>query len=237
MVLAGCRLGVAADVDVRSDGSGVVAVVFELSEALLDELDAIGVDPTAELMAVSAGDTGGWTVGRDVRDGGGMRLTLEREVDGPAGFGDALRDLTSGLSSDDPAMVVDLAVTVAEDGAAGVDGVAEFRSPATAGATLDGAPIGPSGAELAALVADAVAAQVVLTFPGVVGSSDADVVDGRTATWNLDVDVPRELTAVAAAPSLLSELLVPALIAAAVVVVAIGIAAVLVRRRRLRRAG
>ena len=231
MLLTGCRLGVVADVEVGSDGSGEVSVVLHLDEELLDELDAIGVDPTAELMTAAAEDTGEWTIERSFEEGIGMRLTLAREVDEPAGFGAALRELTADLSADDPGPVVDLEVTVADDGAARVDGNAEFRSPATAGATLDGEPVGPSGAELAASTADAVTSRVVVTFPGTIESSDADTVDGRTATWELEIGMPRALTAVAAAPSPFAGLLVPGLIAAALVIV-FGGGVALVRRRR-----
>lgn len=232
LLLTGCRLGVVTDVEVGSDGRGEVAVVLDLDEELLGELDAIGVDPTAELMTAAAEDTGEWTIERSFQEGVGMRLTLAREVDEPAGFGAALRELTAGLSADDPGPVVDLEVTVADDGAARVDGNAEFRPPATAGATLDGEPIGPSGAELAALTADAVTSRVVVTFPGPIESSDADTVDGRTATWELEVGMPRALTAVAAAPSPFAGLLVPGLIVAGLAIVVAGGAVALVRRRR-----
>lgn len=196
VVLAGCRLDVVADVTLEADGTGTVGVVFHLDEGLLDELDAVGVDPTAELEAAAL-DADDWELER-TSDGRDLTLTLERPVGDPDELGEALRELTSGLAPEDPALLVDIEVVLDDDGSSHLDGVTSFRPPATAGATLDGEPIGPSAQELQELVERAVAPVLLVTLPGRVERHDADELDGRTLRWEVPVASERSVTAQAA---------------------------------------
>jgi hypothetical protein len=198
-LLAGCRLDVVADAELRRDGGGRATLLLELDPALLDELDALGVDPTAELAAVGRVD--GWSVTRQSTDEDGLVVRLERDVADPAGIGAAYRELAAGLAPEDPAMLVDLDVTRADDGSSRVTGTVAFRPPATAGASLDGEPVGPSTERLAALTADAVHPRLVVTLPGGVREHDGDAASGRTITWWVPVGDERPVSAVAAPPA------------------------------------
>lgn len=198
VLAVGCRLDVVADTELQRDGSGRAALLFELDPALLAELDRLGVDPTAELAAT--GDVDAWTLRRQPSDAGGLVLRLERDVDDPAGIGDAYRELVEGLAADDPALLVDLEVTRGDDGSSRVGGTVAFRPPATAGATLDGEPVGPSAERLAALTAEAVHPRLVVTLPGALREHDGDSASGRTVTWWVPVGEDRPVTAVAAPP-------------------------------------
>jgi hypothetical protein len=232
LLLSGCRLDLAAVADVAADGSASVGLEVAFDPVLLDELDALGVDPTAELeVAVAA--TEGWTTSRTTADDGGLVVTVSREVAAAEDVGDAFRELAAGLSVDDPALLVDLEVAVDGEGGATVEGSGSFRAPATAGARLDGVPVGPSGEELATIVASSVVPTVRLTLPGPIDAHDGDVVDGRTITWELASD-PRPVTAVATPPAWWEGLGLPVVLVGGLVVLLVVLLAVglLVRRGR-----
>lgn len=238
VALAGCRLDLSARTDVRPDGSGVVAVEAVLDETSLDTLAELGVDPLAELAEVGgdAADDDGWRLHRESTERG-LLVRLEREVADGAAIGDAFRELTAGLADEDPALLVDLEVVVADDGGAQVRGTAGLRPPATSGMRLDGEPVGPHGDELAALTEDVVDARLVVRLPGEILTSDADGLDGREAVWRLPVGTSRSVTATAAAPSALARWWPwgtgGALAVAAGVVLLLGVGVAAARRRRL----
>jgi hypothetical protein len=200
VLLAGCRLDVTGELTIDRGGRADATVELAVDEATLAELDALGVDPTAELTA-AASRASAWQVTRERPEEGGLAVRLTRPSADAAAAADAFRELTAGLSNDDPALVVDLEVEVDDEGAVRLEGTAGFRPPATPGASIDGEPVGPDAAELAALTAEAVTARLVVRVPGTFVEHDADEVDGRTATWELAVGEPRAVRAVAAAPS------------------------------------
>jgi hypothetical protein len=228
VLATGCRFGVTAEVEVSRDGSGTAALVLELDAALLEELDELDVDPTAELSAVAAG-VPAWQLTREVGADDALRLTLRHEAGSPAALTEAFRELTAGLTDTDPALVVDLDLAVDDEGAAELDGTVQLRPPIGPGVVLDEA----AEAELAALTADTVEASLVVSLPGTVTASDADRVDGRTATWEVVPGEPRTLSATAAAPSRWSgELLAAAAVAGALLLLSAVTLALVVRRRR-----
>jgi hypothetical protein len=199
-VLSGCRLDVGADLTIARDGSARAAVELRIDRDALARLDDLGVDPTAELTAV-AGRATGWDVTRDTADDGALVVRLARTTTDAAGAAEAFRELSAGLADGDPALLIDLDLDVDEAGAVRLEGSAGFRPPATAGVTVDDTPVGPDAAELERLTADAVDARFSVTVPGALEEHDADVAEGRTATWELVPGVPRSVTAVASAPS------------------------------------
>jgi hypothetical protein len=199
LALTGCRLGVTADAEVAADGSGTAIVELRFDEELLDELDAIAVDPTLELEA-AAESSDGWTLERRP-DGEGLALVLRHEVEDAGGFGDAFRSLSAGLVGEDPGLLIDLEVLIEADGASSVTGTVGLRPPATAGASLDGTPIGPDAARLAELVRDHVDPRLQVTLPGRPVAHDADEVDGRTLVWEVPVDGERAISASASVPT------------------------------------
>ncbi len=231
----GCRLDVSAVIDVAADGSADVELAVELDEDLLEELDRLGVDPTAELAAVPAPR---WEVERRAGGDGGLTVTLHRSFDDAAHLGPQLRELTAGLADDDPAFDLDLDIEVDADGASVVEGRARLQGPADAGVAVDGDPVGPGPDELAEQVADAVEAAVTLRLPGAVATDTAGAVDGRSVTWQLGVDEEVEIAATGQPPATQLPLgwVTAGLAAVAAAVVAV-VAVVGVRRRRLSRAG
>jgi hypothetical protein len=200
VLLTGCRLDVTGALTIARDGRADATLELTVDEATLAELDALGVDPTAELAA-AASQAPGWEVTRERPDDGGLAVRLTHPSEDAAAAADAFRELTAGLADDDPALIVDLEVEVDDGGAVRLEGVAGFRPPATPGASIDGEPVGPDATELAALTAEAVTARLVVRVPGTFVEHDADEVDGRTATWELEIGDPQPVRAVAAAPT------------------------------------
>jgi hypothetical protein len=230
LVLTGCRFDVVADLVIERDGTGQASVELRIDADALAQLDQLGVDPTAELAA-AAGEVPAWEVVRRTEDDGSLTVRLSRTTAEPAAAAAALRELSEGLTPRDPALLVDLDLDLDEDGAVTVDGTAELRSPATAGASVDGTPVGPDREALARLVAEVVEARLSVTVPGEVLEHDADTLEGGTLTWELAPDVARDVRVVAAAPGAVPAwlLLVGAVV---VLVLALGVLAWRWRRRR-----
>lgn len=234
LALTGCRLGVGAEALVEADGSGAAVVVVTLDPALLDALDAAGVDPTAELEAAVAA-TDGWAVERTIADDGTLTVTVRHEVADATTIGDTFRELSAGLDEQDPALLVDIEVGVDEPGAAQVRGTAALRAPSTAGAIRDGEPVGPDEQELAELVTSSVDAELVVTLPGRIVHHDGDSADERSVRWALTQD-PRSIDAASQPPSWWQQIPIEAAVVAgaALLVVVLGVVVWLVVRRRRR---
>jgi hypothetical protein len=229
VLLAGCRLGIGAEVEVERDGSGTAAVAFDLDPELLDELDELGVDPTAELTA-AASQVPEWDLIRTVDEDGSLQVTLTREAVDPDALTEAFEELTAGLTDDDPALLVDLDLAVDDEGAATLSGSAQLRPPVGPGVVLDDEA---AATEFDARVAEAVDAVLTVTLPGPIEDDDADEVDGSTLTWRLPVGQERSVMATSAPPPWWSGtwLLVPG--AALLIVLSLAaLAWVVVRRRR-----
>jgi hypothetical protein len=205
LMLTGCRLDLVAEAVVDPGGGGRVAIATGFDTELLDQLDDLGIDPTADLEAVAA-STAGWETVRRTRDDGGLEVVATRAVDDVDAIGDVFRELSAGLSETDPALLIDLEVATDEDGGTQVGGNAAFRPPATAGVSLDGVEVGPDTQVLAALVANAVDAQLRIRFPGDVQRHDGDRLDGRTVTWALPSGSQVPVEATASPPSIWARL-------------------------------
>jgi hypothetical protein len=199
LLLTGCRLQLTAESVIDPDGSATVAVTAGFDESLLEELDALGIDPTAELEAAAA-STEGWEAVRVLRDDGGLEVVASRAVDDVAAIGEAFRELVSGLAETDPALLIDVEVTTDANGGTEVLGSASLRPPASAGLRLDDVEVGPDASELAALVATSVDAQLRIGFPGPVTDHDGARIEGRTVIWDLPADEVVGVRAAAAAP-------------------------------------
>ena len=232
VVLSGCRLDMGAEVVIGADGRGTAAVEFTLDGAMVAELDALEVDPTAELEA-AARAAPDWELRRERGDGGSLVLRLTRSVEDASELGEVFGELAAGLAPGDPALWLDLDVATGPEGEAELDGAARLEPPATVGAMIDGTALGPSGEELADLVADAVDARLTATLPGEVVEHNGDALDGRTVTWELAMG---EETAVRAdaAPAPWWRSLPAWLTPVATGLVVLGLVAVLVRRARRR---
>lgn len=229
VLLSGCRLDVVAGADVAADGSATVSLSLRMDDALLDELDELAIDPSVEIQALAT-ELEDWSLDRSVDDEQAVTLTLSREVDDPAEIGGAFRGLADGLASRDPALLLDVDVQVDDEGAATVSGGAAFRPPASAGAELDGEPLGPEADELAELTETALYPRLELTLPGQIQEHDADQVDGRTLTWEVPIGTTRELSATSEPPGLLETTWLWVAIGGGVVLL-LGLIVWLVRRR------
>jgi hypothetical protein len=100
---------------------------------------------------------------------------------------------------------LDLDIELGRRGEVDVTGTATVSPPRTTGVLLDGVPLGPADAELAALTAAAVRAVLVIAVPGRVVAHDADRIDGRRLEWDVPVGSVRSVTLVADAPSPLAR--------------------------------
>lgn len=221
VLLTGCRLDLAAEAVVDADGGGTVAVAAGFDAELLDRLDALGVDPTAELEAV-ASSLAGWEAVRELREGGGLEVLATRTVADAADIGDAFRDLSEGLSGADPALRVDLEVVRDGEGGTAVVGRAGLRPPETAGVGLDGVEVGPDAQELAALVARSVDAQLRIRLPGTVTDHDGDRLEDRTVVWDLPPGEEIDVRAAAEPPPWWAPISPAALIAVAAMLLLVG---------------
>jgi hypothetical protein len=199
LLLAGCRIDVGTDVAFDARGGGEVMVSVRIDGATLRELDRVGADPGLDVDLVLGSDSG-WTTGRRVDADGGLVLTYTRRFADGVEATALLRELSDGVAPQDPAVRLDVAIVTTSRGAVRIDGTGGISPPATIGVSLDDQVVGPSGDELAALVADAVRAELVIRVPGRIVAHDADVSDGQVARWSLPVGSSRPLLLAADGP-------------------------------------
>ncbi|MFP4149715.1 MAG: LppM family (lipo)protein [Nitriliruptoraceae bacterium] len=197
LILSGCRLDLVAPIEITPDGAATAGLSVRFDARMLAELDALGVDPTAELGAAVAADPA-WQLVRTREEGGELVVALTRRLPDPAAVGQVYRDLVAGLSPEDPALVLDVEVEPLEDGGHRVSGTALLRPPTTSGLEVDGEPIGPDAQELESLVAEHVTAAVEVRFPGEVVSHDGVALDRTSVRFDLEPGRSRALTAVGA---------------------------------------
>jgi hypothetical protein len=189
---------IATDIVVTRDGSGSLAVTVVLDEELYGALTADGFDPFAGLTG-TPGSSAGFRVA-SAADGRGVEVAASFPE--PQRLGRLVAQLGEGLSTGDPVVLDDFDLAVDPDGGARLSGRAGLRPPTTTG--VDGPGITFDGDALAALLdqpgQDGVRHDLRVVFPGEVVDADADIVDGRVATWRLPVTGLRSIRAVAAAP-------------------------------------
>ncbi|MFP4310821.1 MAG: LppM family (lipo)protein [Nitriliruptoraceae bacterium] len=239
LILSGCRLDLVAPIEITPNGAATAGLSVRFDARLLAELDALGVDPTAELGAAVAADPA-WQLVRTREEGGELVVALTRQLPDPAAVGQVYRDLVAGLSPEDPALVLDVEVEPLEDGGHRVSGTALLRPPATSGLEVDGEPIGPDAQELESLVAEHVTAAVEVRFPGEVVSHDGVALDRSSVRFDLEPGRSRALTAVGAPPAWWARLsldMTTWLVLAGGLVLLVGAGLVLSARRRATPAG
>lgn len=228
VLVAGCRLDLAGVVALDRDGSGVAAVTIRLDDALLDELDAVAIDPSAEVTAL-VGELEAWEFDRTVGDDLSVTYTLQRPFSDPAEVGEVFRQLSAGLSDDDPALLIDLEVGMDDEGGARVRGEVGFRAPSSIGAELDGETLGPPSDELLVLTQELVRPLLAVTLPGPIDTADADRVEGRTVTWAIPIDGTRSVSASSSPPGIHEQPWLWAVVAGLLLVASVAV--VLLRRR------
>jgi len=231
VALGGCRIDVGTDVAFDRTGGGEVALAVRIDGATLRQLDAAGVDPELD-VAVALGPDPAWGLTRTVDSDGGLVLTYRQRFADGAGATALIRELSADVAPQDPALRLELTVITTPAGSVRLAGTGAVSPPATLGVSIDDVPAGPSGAELAALVAEAVRAELVVHVPGRVVEHDADAVDGRTLRWALPVGEPRTIVLVADALPLWRR--APGALIAVSSVAALGGGAMVLRARRRR---
>jgi hypothetical protein len=226
VLASACQVRVGTDVRVATDGSGRLALTVALDQELADSLAGDGFDPFAGLDELPDG----WSVDRSEPDGG-QAVTLTADFDDPAGLSDRVAQLRSGLDEEDPLLLEDVQLDVAEDGGATFAAHAGFRPPSSTG--FDGGGVAFDGDDLATLLEErgdeVMRVDLRVTLPGHVVDGNADEVDGATATWALPVTELADVRAVGDPPRSRTWWLVGAAAAVGVAVGWIGYG--LVRRR------
>lgn len=234
VVLSGCRLDVVAPITLHADGTSTAGLTVRFDPRLLAELDALGVDPTAELSAVVAAEQA-WSLERTREEDGALAVAIRREVADDAELVATYAELSAGLAPTDPALELALAVDRDEAGGVTLSGTGGFRPPQGVGLEVDGAPVGEDAQALAALVDDAVEVALEVTMPGEVTAHDGVALDGSTVRVVLEPGVERRFSIRSDPPAWWSSLPVsPALLAGGVALLgAVTAAVLLVRRRRV----
>lgn len=232
VLLAGCQLRVATDVLVERDGGGQVELTLVVDDELRDLLREAGEDPAAGLGSGAQGAA--WTVEVvEEPDATGVRLSTSFAE--PAGLGDAVDALLSGLEPDDGAVLRDVRLSRDAEGGYRLALRAGIEPPAVVGT----APEDPSaprfdGDDLARLLAERGAevarADLRVTFPTSptveVGSG---TIEGTTVTVALPNDRLAEVVVTAPPPS---GLPLRETAAAAAVAAGLGLVVVTLLRRR-----
>lgn len=193
VVLSGCRLDVVAPITLHADGTSTAGLTVRFDPRLLAELDALGVDPTAELSAAVAAEEA-WSLVRTREDDGALTVALRREVADDTELEAVYAELSSGLADEDPALDLALDVDRDEQGGVTVSGTGGFRPPRGVGLEVDGEPIGEDAEALAALVADAVEVAIEVGMPGEVTAHDGVALDRSTVRVVLEPGVERRFS-------------------------------------------
>lgn len=237
VVLSGCRLDVVAPITLHADGTSTAGLTVRFDPRLLAELDALGVDPTAELSAVVAAQEA-WSLVRTRQDDGALTVAIRREVADDAELAATYAELSSGLSEQDPALELALEVDRDEQGGVTLSGTGGFRPPLGSGLEVDGEPVGDDAQTLAALVAEAVEVGLEVRMPGVVTAHDGVALDRSTVRVVLEPGAERAFSIRSDPPSWWSSLPLPLsapmlLGAVVLTIVAVGAVVLVVRRRRV----
>ncbi|MFO7961371.1 MAG: hypothetical protein R6U94_10535 [Nitriliruptoraceae bacterium] len=235
VVLSGCRLDVVAPITLHADGTSTAGVSARFDPRMLAELDALGVDPTAELSAAVAAEEA-WSLTRTRDEDGALTVAIRREVADDAELAATYAALSSGLAAGDPALELALEVDRDEEGGVTLSGTGHFRPPLGTGLEVDGVPVGEDAEALAALVAEAVEVGIEVRMPGVVAAHDGVALDRSTVRVDLEPGVERRFSIRSDPPPWWDSLPVgPAVLLAGVGLsaVVLGIVVLLVRRRRV----
>lgn len=234
LALSACQLRIGADIEVRSGGDGTFELLTAADGELVTMLAEAGVDLRTGLEeAVAAAPA--WEVEATETDDGGLELAFSTTFDDPTELEGLVEELHAGLDEEDGALLRDLTVDVADDGAVSFAADAGVLLPTSTG--VEGEDVAFDADDLEALIAERgdelVRADLRLTLPGPPVSHDADEVDGRNLVWRLPVGEMRPVSARSDAPEDRTLPVAIAVAAGALVIAALVVA--LVRRRGARR--
>jgi len=239
LLLFGCRMDLVAPIELHADGSAVAGLEARFDPRMLAELDALGVDPTAELAAAVAGDDA-WELTRTRQEDGGLTVALVRSVADARELPAIYAGLTAGLAADDPALEIELSRVEVADRRAALEGTAVFRPPSGSGLVVDGDALGEEGEELAGVVAEAVSVGIEVVLPGPVEEHDGFLLGRDTVRFEVEGAQPRPFAVTSAPPPWWSRIPTDGVVlpvGVGVVVALLGVALVLLGRRRANREG
>lgn len=184
LVLSACTIRIDLGVNVNEDESGTFDLFMGFDDDLrqLMEQGGGGELDLTEQLADAPDD---WTVEEYAEDGfEGMRISTDFESfdDLEAKLSEMSDDGGGGLGSD---MLSDFELVHEED---------EYRFRADVSGVDEGLTeaVGDSGGDVlggidASMMEDLFEIRFRLTLPGSIGANNADVVNGNTLTWNLDL--------------------------------------------------
>lgn len=229
VVLAGCELSLALDVDVARGGGGSVDLRIALDDELRTILEDAGVDVLRDLSAVQERNPD-WTITPEDTDAGGLQVSLEATFDDPDGFGALMEDLHRGLDADDPRITEGLRLERRDGGAIAFLGRVGLVPPTAPGARGEG--VGFDEEALERLITERgdefARYDVRVTLPASPREHDGDVVEGTSVTWRAPVGDLREVSAVSERPAVATGLV-------ALIVALVGFVAAFLATRLLRR--
>lgn len=115
VLCAGCRLGLAVDVEVDREGAGTLAVAVSADRELQELAADADADPLADLVEAGRALREGWRVG-DRTDGEGTRtVRLTARFADPEEFAALTDELVGALAADEVRLVHRLALDLDED--------------------------------------------------------------------------------------------------------------------------
>lgn len=230
LLLGACELSLASDIHIQPDGAGSFTFRAALDEELAALVEDAGIDATAGLR--EAADAGGWELDVDADDG--LDIELRAAFSDPEELRRLVERFHGGLDAEDAAILEDVRLTVADDGAVRFSARAGLRLPSSTGAEGDGVEF--DGDDLAQYLRtegrDALRVELRVVLPGPVRDHDGGRVDGEAVVWELP---PGELVGVSATSEAPAD---PTLMLAVATGLVVALAAagitVLLRRRRAR---
>jgi hypothetical protein len=202
VLLAGCELSLALDLDIERGGAGRATVTVALDDELERILDDAGVDVLAGLDAIAERDPA-WDAAVDRPEEGGLTVRFDAAFEDTAELRDLLDGFHGELDPDhDPRIFEDLRVESRPGGGVALEGRVGLLPPSTPGARGEG--VGFDEEALEELVAERgdefVRYDVRVTLPTDPAEHDADEVDGASLVWHAPVGELRPIAAVSERP-------------------------------------
>ncbi|MFK8026313.1 MAG: hypothetical protein AB8G26_20325 [Ilumatobacter sp.] len=184
LFVAGCQLDVRADVVVEPDGSGRIVVTASADAELVDQVPTIADDLVLDDFADA-----GWTIdGPMPTADGGLTLTLSHDFEGNdeatnllRSLGPPFNDASIGRREDG-----DTATNTFRGNLGLIDGFASFADDELIGAVGE-VPFSDQFAQEGVDESSALAAELIITLPGVIEENNAIEEDGRLR-WSIPTD-------------------------------------------------
>lgn len=166
-LLTGCRLDLAVDVVVESDGSGRLALAVTADAALVERADRAGADPLGRMAERIAALGGPWQVASSASADGARSVEIAAGYADPAEFALRWGELVAALDAPEAQLLGPLAITLTEETIA-VDGA--LAAEVTELAAMD---LGTDRGTLTEQLADAVSITVDVGLPAPLLSGSA----------------------------------------------------------------